>query len=200
MDAETLSKVFEPFFTTKEAGKGTGLGLATVYGIVKQSGGHIWVYSEPGKGTTFKVYLPRAEKERKQEEESRAPLERARGGERVLVVEDEPALRGLAKAVLERYGYRVEVVGSGEEALRLVEEGGFRPDVVVTDVVLPGMSGAQLAERLRERMAGVRLLFMSGYTDDSVVRHGILEGHVPFLQKPFSVRDLLEKVRDVLGA
>ncbi|SHE69627.1 PAS domain S-box-containing protein [Desulfacinum infernum DSM 9756] len=200
MDAETLSKIFEPFFTTKETGKGTGLGLATVYGIVKQSGGHIWVYSEPGKGSTFKVYLPRAEKERKQEEESQAPLERARGGERVLVVEDEPALRGLAKAVLERYGYRVEVAGSGEEALRLVEEGGFRPDVVVTDVVLPGMSGAQLAEQLGGRLPGLRLLFMSGYTDDSVVRHGILEGHVPFLQKPFSVRDLLEKVRDVLGA
>jgi len=200
MDEETLSKIFEPFFTTKEAGKGTGLGLATVYGIVKQSGGHIWVYSEPGKGTTFKIYLPRAEKDCKDEEECQALLERARGGERVLVVEDEPALRALAKAVLERYGYRVEVVGSGEEALRLVEEGGFRPDLVVTDVVLPGMSGARLADQLKERMPGVRLLFMSGYTDDSVVRHGILEGHVPFLQKPFSVRDLLEKVRDVLGA
>jgi two-component system, cell cycle sensor histidine kinase and response regulator CckA len=199
MDEATKARIFEPFFTTKRAGEGTGLGLATVYGIVRQSGGFIWVYSEPNRGTTFKVYLPLAES---------VPIPAAslptagalpRGTEAILLAEDEELVRRLAHRVLEAQGYSVRSAGSGKAALELAENGG-RVDLLVTDVVMPGMSGRQLAEQLRTRQPDLKVLYLSGYTDDAVVRHGVLEQNVFFLQKPFSPAVLLGKVRAVLDS
>lgn len=202
MDEETQSHIFEPFFTTKEVGKGTGLGLATVYGIVKQSGGYIWVYSEEGQGTTFKIYLPRVE-----EEAEGMPLHGGesgylpRGRETVLLVEDEPGVRGLTGRVLSRQGYRVLEASNGEEALRVAREHAGEPiDLLVTDVVMPLMGGKTLAERLKAMHPGIRVLYMSGYTDNVVVHHGILDRGVAFLQKPFGPEALARKVREMLDA
>ena len=196
MNEETMAKVFEPFFTTKE--QGTGLGLSSVYGIVKQSGGNIWVYSEPGEGTTFKIYLPRTEDEPIAEAE-RAEEEELRGaGERVLVVEDEPAVRNLVERMLEKLGYRVTVAANGGEALLAVEEKGLKPDLVITDVVMPGMSGPVLVGRLRKTRLDMKVLYMSGYTDNAIVHHGILESGIPFIQKPFNSDDLARKIKKVL--
>ena len=198
MDEATRMRLFEPFFTTKERGKGTGLGLATVYGIVKQSGGNIWVYSEPGRGTTFKIYLPRV-KAAATPRLQPSGLAAAGGGELLLIVEDEPHLRALFGRMVTELGYRVRTAESGEAALRVVASEDLRPDLLVTDVVLTGMGGKVLAERLRALRPGLRVLYMSGYTDNAIVHHGVLEADTPFLQKPFSIGDLAAKIRELLA-
>jgi two-component system cell cycle sensor histidine kinase/response regulator CckA len=199
MEASTLSHLFEPFFTTKEPGKGTGLGLATVFGIVKQSGGHINVYSEPGRGSTFKVYLPRVDATG----ESALPLdsEPAPGGhETVLLVEDEEALRGLIREMLEGASYTVLEAGCPKDALAMTASHEGPIHLLLTDVIQPGMSGAALAARMKELRPETRVLYMSGYTDEAIGHHGVLEPGTNFLQKPFTSDTLLRKVRDVLDA
>ncbi|HPC83163.1 MAG TPA: PAS domain S-box protein [Thermoanaerobaculaceae bacterium] len=198
MDHQTLARVFEPFFTTKERGKGTGLGLSTVYGIVKQSHGHIWAYSEPGRGTTFKIYLPPTEAQ-PQVPAAATASPAPSGGEHILVVEDDDSLRHLTKGLLERLGYRVSVAANGGEAVLLVEEQGLRPDLVLTDVVMPSMNGKELVDRLRLRHPHLKALFMSGYTDNAIVHHGVLDPGNPFIQKPFTIEELAAKVRAVLA-
>jgi len=202
MDEQTQANLFEPFFTTKEQGKGTGLGLATVYGIVKQSGGHIWVCSELERGTTFKVFLPQAEGAAQPAASTRAPAgpEQRGGGEYILVVEDEDAVRGLLDEMLTGLGYRVALAANGGEALLLVEEKGRKPDLLITDVVMPQMSGKLLAERLRRRHPDLKTLFMSGYTDDVIARQRALDPGSSFIQKPFNISDLAAKVRALLSA
>ncbi|HEU0109111.1 MAG TPA: ATP-binding protein, partial [Vicinamibacteria bacterium] len=198
MDAETQARIFEPFFTTKEKGKGTGLGLATVYGIVKQSGGSIWVYSEPGHGATFKVYLPAVDQpvqaQGSEVVESAAP----RGSETVLVVEDEETLREIVREALQASGYNVLEARHGAEALRICESHATPIHLVITDIVMPGFGGRDLGERIRSSRPEIRMLYMSGYTDDTVVRHGVLTAEVAFLQKPFTLDALGRKVRAVL--
>jgi nitrogen-specific signal transduction histidine kinase/ActR/RegA family two-component response regulator len=199
MDANTKAHIFEPFFTTKETGKGTGLGLATVYGIVKQSEGFIWVYSEPGQGATFKIYLPPTgiAIPVMAPEESMAP-ESVHGRETILVVEDEAPLRELAADFLRGCGYHVLEAGNGADALDLVLTLNGHLDLLVTDVVMPGMSGRALAERLAERAADTKVLYLSGYTDEAIHRHGVLEAGVAFLQKPFRLADLARRAREIL--
>ena len=199
MDAETQARIFEPFFTTKEKGKGTGLGLAMVYGIVKQSGGYIWVSSEVGKGTTFKIYLPRTEEETAEPGTGRSGLEAQQGRETLLLVEDEEAVRALARNVLRKKGYTVLEAGHGEEALKLSEQYLGQIDLLVTDVVMPQMSGFELARRLANSRPQIKVLYISGYADNAVWREGGLEPGGAFLQKPFSPEALAGKVREVLG-
>jgi len=196
---EVKEKVFEPFFTTKERGKGTGLGLSTVYGIVKQSGGNIWVYSEPAHGTTFKIYLPRVEEDLDtlygRDETDFLP----RGSETVLLVEDEPSVRDLAHRLLNQAGYKVLEAANGEEALRVVQEHiGEKIHLLLTDVVMPQMGGKELANQLKNLRPDVKVLYTSGYTDDAIVHHGVLDPGTHFLQKPFSPKTLTHKVREVL--
>jgi len=198
MDEETASKIFEPFFTTKERGKGTGLGLSTVYGIVKQSGGFIWVYSEPGKGSTFKVYFPRTEDRREVPDKGDPPVEDLRGGKTVLVVEDEESIRELAITILGQYGYAVLSAGDGEEALRIAGEHQGEVSLLLTDVVMPRMGGRELYERLRQLRPGIKVLYMSGYTDNAIVHQGVLDPGIAFLQKPCSPISMVRKVKDVL--
>jgi PAS domain S-box-containing protein len=200
MDKAAMARLFEPFFTTKEKGKGTGLGLAMVYGIVKQSDGYIWATSEPGQGTTFKVYLPRTDAEAQAKTVEAGGAAPRGGGELILLVEDEAALRGLCECALSDLGYRVSTAASGEEALALVEDERLEPDLVVTDVVMPGMSGAEMAERLRADRPGLRVIYMSGYPDDAIAQHGVLGQNTPFMQKPFTVRSLALKLREALAA
>ena len=197
MSREVSARIFEPFFTTKPSGKGTGLGLATVYGIVKQSGGSIVVYSEPGHGSTFKIYFPRVD-ERLDAPRAVEPDDTGVVNARILVVEDDEPLRRLVQRILERRGYVVTMAATPAEALRLVEETGAPLDLLLTDVVLPGMSGRMMAERLVAKHPGLRVLYMSGYTDDAVVRRGVLQGATHFVQKPFDRTELLRKVREVL--
>jgi two-component system cell cycle sensor histidine kinase/response regulator CckA len=199
MDQEILDKLFEPFFTTKETGKGTGLGLATVYGIVKQNNGFIAVYSEPDRGTTFKIYLPRyrGKAEQAQTEGLQGPV--MRGRETVLVVEDEPALLNLNKSMLEKLGYRVMTAGTPGEAIRLAEEHAGEIHLLLTDVVMPEMNGRDLAKKMLSLYPNLKRLFMSGYTADVIAHHGVLDEGVHFIQKPFSRNDLAAKVREALG-
>ncbi len=200
MDEETQAHAFEPFFTTKPRGQGTGLGLAMVYGTVKQSGGFIWVYSEPGHGATFKIYLPRVDAP-VESATPPAPVERPpRGSETVLLAEDEPAVRAIAQQVLERQGYTVLAAPSGADALALAAQHGVTIHLLLTDVVMPGMSGRDLADRLTAQRPGIRVLYISGYTDNAIVRHGMLEPGLAYLQKPFRPDALVRKVREVLDA
>jgi two-component system, cell cycle sensor histidine kinase and response regulator CckA len=200
MDHDTQSRIFEPFFTTKEKGKGTGLGLSTVYGIVKQSGGNVWVYSEPGKGTTFKVYLPQVEDEAITREESKALITMKRGSETVLLVEDEDMVRKLTGELLEESGYVVLEANGGEEAISIFNERKAPIDLLITDVVMPKISGKEVAEQLKKIHPETKVLFMSGYTDEAIVHHGIVDSGIAFIQKPFSENALTRKVRDVLDA
>ena len=198
MDEETRSHIFEPFFTTKEKDKGTGLGLSTVYGIVKQSGGYIWVYSEPGRGTSFKIYFPRVEAKLSSSEAPRVNKPKG-GSETVLVVEDDEGVRTLARKILERDGYCVLEARDSVEAGSIAHQ-HREIDLMVTDVVMPGMSGRALAESMASRLPKMKVLFLSGYTDDAIVQHGILERDMYFLQKPFTADALSKKVRDLLDA
>jgi CheY-like chemotaxis protein len=198
MDAQTQAHMFEPFFTTKGEGRGTGLGLATVYGIVRQSGGHVLVYSEVGKGSTFKIYLPRVRDVERAVEPKKEP-EVPRGTETVLLVEDEAALRILIRQVLESKGYRVLEARHGPDALFVSERHKGPIDLLLTDVVMPEMSGRDLADRLAPFHREMRVLYMSGYADDAILHHGVLEADMGFIQKPFSRDALARKVREVLG-
>ena len=200
MDEATKSRVFEPFFTTKERGKGTGLGLATVYGIVKQSGGYIWVYSEVGVGTAFKIYLPRAAGAIEPELPAPAISQSLRGSETVLVVEDQDEVRNLIRKMLEARGYRVLVAATGGAALELAAAHAGDIDLLVTDVVMPGMSGPAVSQILGLSRKSMRTLFLSGYTDESIVHRGLLNPGMAFLQKPFTADRLASKVRAVLDA
>jgi CheY-like chemotaxis protein len=196
MSRETQSRIFEPFFTTKEKGQGTGLGLSTVYGIVKQSGGSIWVYSEIGRGTTFKIYLPRVN----------APVENraepvngnGRGHETILLVEDEESVRAVASRILRRNGYTVIEASNGVEALRECDERGAEVDLIVTDVVMPEMGGFELAKRVLKARPGARILFTSGYTEDAVLRRSFLNPGTAFIEKPFTPAGLAQRAREVL--
>ena len=200
MDPETVTHLFEPFFTTKAPGKGTGLGLATAYGIVKQSGGAISVYSEPGRGTTVKIYLPSAEAKLAAEAAEQEPAAALRGSETILVLEDEARVRKLVCEVLAGRGYHVLEAVRGEEAIRMAKEHKGRIHLLLADVVMPEMSGPQALEQIRTRHPNMKVLFMSGYTDEAMVHHGILDSGVPFLQKPFLPETLARKVREVLGS
>ena len=193
-----LDRIFEPFFTTKEKGKGTGLGLSTVVGIVQQSGGSVWVDSEPGRGTTFNIYLPRVD----------APVDLVpppslpqslRGSETILLVEDDDQVRAVALDILCKHGYEVLEARNAGEALLHVEKHAGRIDLLLTDVVMPQMSGAELAKRLTHARPDMKVLCMSGYADDAIVRHGVLEAHFAFIQKPITPEGLALKLRAVLN-
>jgi PAS domain S-box-containing protein len=201
MDAETQAHIFEPFFTTKEKGKGTGLGLATVYGIVKQSGGYVWVYSEPGRGTSFKVYLPRIEETVGAGGRDAKPGAQSmpRGSETILLVEDEKGVRELAREYLKTCGYNVVEAEDGHTALELAAMHAGSIDLLMTDVVMPGINGRELADRVKSQRPGIKVLYMSGYTDQSVVKHGILETDAVLLQKPFTMATLALKLRELFS-
>jgi PAS domain S-box-containing protein len=198
MDRETLKHIFEPFFTTKERGKGTGLGLATVYGIVTQSEGKIWAESWPGKGTTFRIYLPRITRSGEPETTTTPSESGNRGSETVLVVEDENAVRLVAVGSLRKAGYHVLEASDGDEALLVASNHEGPIHLVLTDVLMPGIHGPALVKRLEERRPGIRALYMSGHADDALLHHGILEGGLSFLEKPFNRNELTKKVRQVL--
>jgi len=202
MNPETIAHIFEPFFTTKGVGEGTGLGLATVYGVVKQSNGYIWVDSAPGKGSTFQIYLPRnldadLVSVAKPEVQSRGM---SRGSEMILLVEDAEPLRKLAQAFLESNGFRVLSAQSGEAALEIAERHSGPFDLLLTDVVMPGMNGRVLAEQLSIRQPGLKVLFMSGYTDSFIAGHGVLQMGTNLLHKPFTEEIFISKVREVLDS
>jgi signal transduction histidine kinase len=201
MDEETRQRIFEPFFTTKEQGKGTGLGLSMVYGIVKQSGGNIWVYSEEGHGTTFKIYFPRVTAQAEEYKRASNGLEIPGGNETILLVEDAEWVRTLARQVLETAGYRVLEAANADAAIRVCDRINGDPiDLLLTDVVMPGMSGKDMSRILLVKHPGMPVLYMSGYTDEAIVQHGVLEPGINFLQKPFTPAALASKVREVLDA
>ncbi len=199
MDEETRARIFEPFFTTKGKGKGTGLGLSTVYGIVKQSGGHIWVYSEAGRGTTFKIYLPRVDAGAREHRPAAESAEGLTGTETILLAEDDELVRSMTRIILSDYGYRVLAAENGAAAISIFESTEEPIHLLLTDVVMPGISGRELADRLTRLRPETKVLYMSGYTDDAIVHHGVLEEGVNFLQKPFTPDALVCRVRDVLG-
>ena len=198
MTPEVKERLFEPFFTTKKKGKGTGLGLSTVYGIVKQSGGNIWVDSEPGLGTTFNIYLPRVDETLEEMRKKGTREDLPAGGETILVVEDEEDVRRLAVRILERQGYTVLEASCGNDALVLSKERKEPIHMVLTDVVMPGMSGPQLTGQLIHLHPKMKVLYMSGYTDNAVLHHGVLEEGVNYIQKPFTIDGLMKKMREVL--
>ena len=200
MNEEIRQHIFEPFFTTKETGKGTGLGLSTVYGIIRQSGGTIWVYSEPAKGTTFKIYLPRVQESAEEYKRPVPSTDLARGTETILLVEDDELVRKLAREVLETSGYRVLEAASGEGALSICEENKDVIHLLLTDVVMPRMSGREVANNLLSLHPEMRIVYMSGYAENAIVHHGVLEQGTWFIQKPFSPHALALKVREVLDA
>jgi nitrogen-specific signal transduction histidine kinase/CheY-like chemotaxis protein len=200
MDEKTRARIFEPFFTTKEIGKGTGLGLATVYGIVKQNGGFIWVYSEPGRGATFKVYIPVSPGAVAAAGRDTSVTRPAHGTETILLVEDAPPVRAAVRRMLEQFGYRVIDAPTPGAAIGLVALQAEPIHLLLTDVVMPGMSGKQLAERLSVDRPGLRSLYMSGYTSEVALRYGLLSGALAYIQKPFSPDALAFKVREVLDS
>jgi two-component system cell cycle sensor histidine kinase/response regulator CckA len=199
MNQETQARIFEPFFTTKEKGKGTGLGLSTVYGIVKQSDGYIWVYSEIGRGTTIKIYFPRVTETPEKSQIEKGEQSGSRGFETVLIVEDENAVRSFVSRVLRDRGFNVLEAADGREALHIAQDYPNEIHLVISDVVMPGVGGKALISHLEEVRPRVKSLFISGYTDNAIVHHGILDSGLAFLQKPFSVDSLIGKVREVLG-
>ena len=199
MEASTMAHMFEPFFTTKKRGEGTGLGLATVYGIVKQSGGSIWVYSEPGKGSTFKIYFPVAHEAAIEESVAPQPVS-MRGTETILLAEDQDEVRAVARTILTRNGYTVLEAANPYDALQIAREHRLPIDLLFTDIVMPGMNGRELAQRVQAIRPGIKVLYSSGYTDDTIVRTGVLERDIAFIQKPYAPHALLHKVRDVLDA
>ena len=198
MEPETLSRLFEPFFSTKEKGKGTGLGLATAYGIVKQSGGHVAVESAPGRGTTFRIWLPEVEVETPAAVPAPAGTTAPAGSETILLVEDEDAVRGLLHEVLAESGYKVLQASSGAEALRVSRAHAGPVDLLLTDVVMPGMGGREVATALAAERPGLRVLFASGYTAEAIARHGVLEPGTDLIHKPFTPDALLRRVRERL--
>ncbi|HVR87206.1 MAG TPA: response regulator, partial [Planctomycetota bacterium] len=200
MTEDVKAHLFEPFFTTKEVGKGTGLGLATVHGIVKQSNGHINVYSEFGRGTTFKIYLPVVRQEASAVRRVPVTMDSLRGEESILLVEDDPHVRTLSAAILTRAGYQVQQARRGEEALGLVEMPGNKLNLLLTDLIMPGMNGVELARALRSTRPDLKVLFTSGYTDSTLLKDGFLTPDTPFITKPFTPELLLRKVREVLGS
>lgn len=200
MDAATKSHLFEPFFTTKQRGEGTGLGLSTVYGIVKQSNGFIWVYSEPGEGTVFKLYFPRVEGQKSKLSEETNSETMPSGNETVLIAEDEPSVRALAARILRERGYTVIEASNGKEALSIAQEYTGKIHMVLTDAVMPEMGGKELVSRISAARPGIKALYVSGYTDNAIMHHGILDSGIAFLQKPFSIESLAYKVREVLDS
>jgi PAS domain S-box-containing protein len=198
MDAETRERAFEPFFTTKEKGKGTGLGLSTVYGIVKQNGGYVWTYSEPGQGTAIKIYLPKAKADPANFPRVKTVEGSFKGSETILVVEDDYSLRKLTRVILERYGYKVLDAKNGREALRIARESEDAIQLVLTDVVMPEMNGADLAEHLIRIKPDLKFIYMSGYSENTISSRGLLNSNIDLIEKPFSARTLLGKVRQVL--
>jgi len=199
MDKEKMEKIFDPFFSTKEHGKGTGLGLATVYGIVKQSGGNIWVYSEVGKGTIFKIYFPVAdnpvfEKVEPVEKEKEEPIKEIRS---IMLVEDEEDLRKVLNIMLKKLGYKVIIAESPLDAIRIIEKENLKPDCILTDLIMPQMNGKELIERIKLKLPDVKVLYMSGYTDNVIVHHGILDKNVNFIQKPFLINELSQKLKQI---
>ncbi|MFW5975464.1 MAG: PAS domain-containing hybrid sensor histidine kinase/response regulator [Desulfosalsimonas sp.] len=198
MDADTVEHLFEPFFTTKEKDKGTGLGLATSYGIVKQHGGNIWAYSEPGMGSTFRIYLPVTEKSPDACIHSPAPRTAAEGSGTILIVEDDSQVRNLASTVLERSGYAVIAAESGQQAMEALQSHGGEVRLLLTDVIMPDMNGRKVFENVASLYPEVRVLYMSGYTDDVIAHHGVIDQGVDFIQKPFTLKALASKVQEML--
>lgn len=198
MDEKTRVNIFEPFYTTKEKGKGTGLGLSTVYGIIKQSGGYIWVYAEPGKGTTFKIYLPRVDEKIEDAVIRKSPPETLKGNETILLVEDDQGVREVSQMILSQFGYSVLTASDGETALKIIEDNGSKIKLMITDLVMPGMSGKELTDKLSQSGNGLKVLYLSGYTDEAILDHGILNKGINFLPKPFGTQELLQKVREIL--
>jgi CheY-like chemotaxis protein len=200
MDETTQTRIFEPFFTTKEVGKGTGLGLSIVYGLIKQVHGNVFVYSEPGRGTTFKIYLPMDQSTGDAIEPLPTSPRRldAHKGNVVLLVDDDPLVRSAARAILDRHGYAILEAEDGEHAMSLSASYGGEIHLLLTDVVMPRMNGRKLATRLTRLRPGMRVLYMSGYTDDTAVRYGVVDGEVAYLQKPFTPASLARMVREAL--
>jgi CheY-like chemotaxis protein len=199
MSAEVLGRAFEPFFTTKETGKGSGLGLSQVYGFTKQSGGHVQIYSEEGHGTTVKVYLPRQKGQRKAAEVRPTETTHSGGGETILAVEDDDGVRSYLVEILGELGYQVLSAEDGKAALALIEQRDRRIDLMLTDVVLPGINGRQLAELATAHRPALRVLYMTGYSRNAIVHHGRLDAGVALIQKPIAQKELALKLREVLG-
>ena len=198
MDQKTQLRIFEPFFTTKPEGEGTGLGLSTVYGIVKQSGGHVWVYSEPGRGTTFKVYLPRVDEPAEAAPTAGPPEGLPRGHETILLVEDTATLQEVIREMLEELGYALLLASDGEQAWALARKCEGPIDLLLTDVVMPKLGGGDLARRLSALRPGLRVLYMSGYTNGAISQQGVLGEGVMLLEKPFTADSLARAVREAL--